>query len=52
MSAASLTITALASGSSGNALLARYGAAALLIDCGLALRTLEGLLRYQGLTAA
>jgi len=52
VSAASLTITALASGSSGNALLARYGAAALLIDCGLALRTLEGLLRYQGLAAA
>ncbi len=48
----SLTMTALASGSSGNALLARYGDAALLIDCGIALRTLEELLRYQGLSAA
>ncbi len=45
----SLAVTSLASGSSGNALLARYGETALLIDCGIALRTLEALLRYQGL---
>lgn len=45
----SLAITSLASGSSGNALLVRSGHAAILIDCGLPLRTLEGLLRYQGL---
>ena len=44
----SLTVTSLASGSSGNALLLRRGDAALLVDCGIALRTLEGLLRYQG----
>lgn len=44
----SLSVTSLASGSSGNALLARCGDAALLVDCGIALRTLEGLLRYQG----
>lgn len=44
----SLAVTSLASGSSGNALLAHCGDAALLIDCGIALRTLEGLLRYQG----
>ncbi|NTU82306.1 MAG: MBL fold metallo-hydrolase [Chloroflexales bacterium] len=45
----SLTVTSLASGSSGNALLARCGDDALLVDCGIALRTLEGLLRYQQL---
>src|SRR5690606_12967805 len=44
----SLSVTSLASGSSGNALLVRHGEAALLVDCGIALRTLEGLLRYQG----
>lgn len=44
----SLTVTSLASGSSGNALLVRRGDAALLVDCGIALRTLEALLRYQG----
>ncbi|GAB4430539.1 MAG: MBL fold metallo-hydrolase [Chloroflexi bacterium OHK40] len=44
----SLTVTSLASGSSGNALLLRCGEDALLVDCGIALRTLEGLLRYQG----
>ncbi|MCX7791552.1 MAG: MBL fold metallo-hydrolase [Chloroflexaceae bacterium] len=47
-----LTITALASGSNGNALLARHGDAAVLIDCGVALRTLEALLRCQGLSAS
>lgn len=45
----SLSVTSLASGSSGNALLLRCGDAALLVDCGIALRTLEGLLRYQEL---
>ncbi len=45
----SLAVTSLASGSSGNALLLRCGDDALLVDCGIALRTLEGLLRYQGL---
>lgn len=45
----SLVVTALASGSSGNALLLRCGDEAILIDCGIPLRTLEGLLRYQGL---
>lgn len=44
----SLAVTSLASGSSGNALLLRCGEDALLVDCGIALRTLEGLLRYQG----
>lgn len=44
----SLSVTSLASGSSGNALLAQCGDDALLIDCGIALRTLEKLLRYQG----
>ncbi|MFV9507590.1 MAG: MBL fold metallo-hydrolase [Oscillochloridaceae bacterium umkhey_bin13] len=44
-----LTVTALASGSSGNALLVRCGSDALLVDCGLPMRTLAGLLRYQGL---
>lgn len=44
----SLSITSLASGSSGNAILARCGDDALLVDCGIALRSLEGLLRYQG----
>lgn len=47
----SLSVTALASGSSGNALLLRCGDDALLVDCGIPLRTLEGLLRYQGLEA-
>lgn len=43
----SLTVTSLASGSSGNALLAQCGDDALLIDCGIALRTLEKLLAYR-----
>ncbi len=45
----SLIITSLASGSSGNALLAQCGTAALLIDSGIALRTLERLLAYRGI---
>jgi phosphoribosyl 1,2-cyclic phosphodiesterase len=44
----SLSVTSLASGSSGNALLFRCGSDALLVDCGIPLRTLEGLMRYQG----
>jgi phosphoribosyl 1,2-cyclic phosphodiesterase len=44
----SLAVTSLASGSSGNALLVRCGDDALLVDCGIPLRTLEGLLRFQG----
>lgn len=36
-----LNVTSFASGSSGNALLVRSGNAALLVDCGLPLRTLE-----------
>lgn len=36
-----LYVTSLASGSSGNVLLVRSGDAALLVDCGLPLRTLE-----------
>lgn len=36
-----LYITSLASGSSGNALIARYNGAALLVDCGLPQRTIE-----------
>lgn len=33
--------TSLASGSSGNALLIRYAATVLLVDCGLTLRMIE-----------
>lgn len=44
-----LTVHALASGSGGNAFLLRTGASALLIDCGLPLRTLASFVRYQGL---
>jgi phosphoribosyl 1,2-cyclic phosphodiesterase len=43
----SLSVTSLASGSSGNALLVRHAEASILVDCGIPLRTLEGLLRYQ-----
>ncbi|NJL33835.1 MAG: MBL fold metallo-hydrolase, partial [Chloroflexaceae bacterium] len=39
-----MIVASLASGSSGNALLVRDGQTALLIDCGLPLRTLEPLL--------
>jgi phosphoribosyl 1,2-cyclic phosphodiesterase len=42
------TVTSLASGSSGNALIIQRGGEALLIDCGIALRTMEKLLRYRG----
>jgi phosphoribosyl 1,2-cyclic phosphodiesterase len=45
----SLIVTSLASGSSGNALLAQCGPEALLIDSGIALRTLERLLGYRGI---
>jgi phosphoribosyl 1,2-cyclic phosphodiesterase len=43
-----LTVNALASGSNGNALLVRAGNTAILIDCGLALRTTERYLRQHG----
>jgi phosphoribosyl 1,2-cyclic phosphodiesterase len=42
------TVTSLASGSSGNALIVEREGQALLIDCGVPLRTLEKLLRYRG----
>jgi phosphoribosyl 1,2-cyclic phosphodiesterase len=48
----SLIVTSLASGSSGNALLAQCGAEALLIDSGIALRSLERLLAYRGIAMA
>jgi phosphoribosyl 1,2-cyclic phosphodiesterase len=48
----SLTITSFASGSSGNALLAQADGAAILIDCGIAMRTLERHLRYRGVEPA
>ncbi len=41
-----LTVTSLASGSSGNALLVRSGDTALLVDCGLPLRTIERALAH------
>lgn len=44
-----LTVTSLASGSSGNALLLQSGSDSVLIDCGIALRTVERLLRYRGI---
>lgn len=48
----SVTVTSFASGSSGNALLVRTAGAALLIDCGIAQRTLERLLAHDGLKPA
>jgi phosphoribosyl 1,2-cyclic phosphodiesterase len=42
------TVTSLASGSSGNALIIQRDGASLLIDCGITLRTMEKLLRYRG----
>jgi phosphoribosyl 1,2-cyclic phosphodiesterase len=47
-----LTVTALASGSSGNALLVQAGESALLVDCGLAARTVERHLRTRGVDPA
>lgn len=47
----SLIVTSLASGSSGNALLMQAGDAALLVDCGIALRSVERLLAYRGIAA-
>lgn len=47
-----LAVTALASGSSGNALLVRYAKTALLVDCGLAMRTIEQHLRFVGMPPA
>lgn len=42
-------VTSFASGSSGNALLIRTSQAALLVDCGIAQRTLERFLAHDGL---
>ena len=47
-----ITVTSFASGSSGNALLVRTACAALLIDCGIAQRTLERFLAHDGLAAS
>jgi len=44
----SLAVTALASGSSGNALLVQAAGAALLVDCGLSLKASERYLRQRG----
>lgn len=43
-----LTVTALASGSNGNALLIQAGQTALLVDCGLSLKAIERYLRQRG----
>lgn len=48
----SVAAVALASGSSGNALLLEADGAALLIDAGLPVRTLERMLRYRGVEPA
>ncbi|ABU59850.1 MBL fold metallo-hydrolase [Roseiflexus castenholzii] len=47
-----LYVTSLASGSSGNVLLVRTGDAALLVDCGLPLRTIEPALTRIGIHPA
>lgn len=47
-----VTVTSLASGSSGNALLVQAAGAALLVDCGLPQRTIERQLRYAGMEPA
>lgn len=46
-----VSVASLGSGSCGNALLIWTKQAALLVDCGLALRTLERQLRYLGVAA-
>jgi phosphoribosyl 1,2-cyclic phosphodiesterase len=48
----SLTVTSLASGSSGNALLLRYEGHALLVDCGLSQRAIERALAHAALAPA
>jgi phosphoribosyl 1,2-cyclic phosphodiesterase len=47
-----ITVTSLASGSSGNALLIQCASGALLVDCGVPQRTIERQLRYVGLAPA
>lgn len=47
-----LTVTSLASGSSGNALLVQRGGVAVLVDCGVAQRTIERQLRLVGVEPA
>lgn len=44
----SLVVTSIASGSSGNAMLLQTPEAAVLVDCGLAQRTIERELRHMG----
>lgn len=44
-----VSVTSLASGSSGNALLIRAGSTNLLVDCGVSQRTIERQLRHSGL---
>lgn len=48
-SAARVSAKMLASGSNGNCLLVRAGATTLLVDCGIATRTLTGHLRDRGI---
>jgi phosphoribosyl 1,2-cyclic phosphodiesterase len=50
ISRATLAVTSLASGSSGNALLVRSRNAAILVDCGVPLRTIERALMRSGLS--
>lgn len=45
----SMHVTSFASGSSGNALLVRTSETALLVDCGIAQRTLERFLAHDGM---
>ena len=45
-----LTVTSLASGSSGNALLVQNGTTALLVDCGLSQRAIERALAHASLS--
>jgi phosphoribosyl 1,2-cyclic phosphodiesterase len=52
MSGMSLTITSLASGSNGNAFLVQTSSAAMLVEAGLAARTLERHLRQRGVEPA
>jgi phosphoribosyl 1,2-cyclic phosphodiesterase len=50
ISRATLAVTSLASGSSGNVLLVRSRNAAILVDCGVPLRTIERALMRSGLS--
>ena len=50
ISRATHAVTSLASGSSGNVLLVRSRNAAILVDCGVPLRTIERALTRSGLS--